>query len=113
MPRPHEAVSAPPPSRGTVSPSTDDFPGNVFLTPDFVRHYRGPWCWPFPQPPMAPGDLRASLLRGVEYLDGALDSQIDADAAALLNNLEVLHGLVAVVIAQLRTPSSSENRTLQ
>jgi hypothetical protein len=114
MPQQHEAVSAPEPSHETVWASTsrlDDFPGDRFLSPDFVKHYRGPWCWPFPKPAMASADLRAAMLHAADCLDASLDAQVDGDEAELLRNLETVNGCVAVVIDRLR--GSSDNRVLQ
>jgi hypothetical protein len=62
---------------------------------------------------MTPGDLRASLLRGADYLDGALDAQLGGDVAALLHNLEVLRAIVQVALDQLNKLAPSENRVLQ
>jgi hypothetical protein len=65
-----------------------------------------------PKPePMSPGDLRASLLHAAEYLDASLDAMIEGDDGGVVDALEVLRGIVAVVLGQMRAPS--ENRVLQ
>jgi hypothetical protein len=76
-----------------------------FFFPDYSMFVLAP---PAPEPqraPLGPGDLRA-LLHGAEYLDVALDAQIDGDEAELVRNLETVRGLVAVVISQLQKPPS-------
>jgi hypothetical protein len=90
-----------------------DFPGNVFLNPDFVRHYRGPWIWPFPRPPMAKADIYGATLQADTYSEAARDALRAGDDAAVLNALEVQAGVIAVVIERLRGSSSENLRKLQ
>jgi hypothetical protein len=84
-----------------------------FLSEKFLRpSYGDAWTW-FARPPMATGDLRASLLHAADYLDQALDAQIEGDDCGVVDALEVLRSIVAVVLGQISAPSSSENRVLQ
>ena len=57
---------------------------------------------PPPPEPMAPGDLRASLLHAAEYLDASLDAQIEGDEEAMRSALEVTRGIVQVALGKLR-----------
>lgn len=73
-----------------------------------------PFIYFAPKPePMAAGDLRASLLHAADYLDEALDSQLDGDHDALRHNLAVLRSIVDVVAGQLDGASSEYAVTLQ
>jgi hypothetical protein len=98
--QPEESVNSFP-----CSDDQDNFPGNVFLSPDFVKHYGGAWIWPFPKPAPSPGDIRSALLNAAVYVDDALDAQIEGDDAKLLNAVEVLRSIADVVIGQMRKPS--------
>jgi hypothetical protein len=84
---------------------------DYFCSPAFVRHYPDAWRW-YPaevvQPPMAPGEIRASLLHGEEYLSDALDAHLEGDDARLVNAIEVLSAIVAVVAGQLRGSPSEQ-----
>jgi hypothetical protein len=84
----------------------------LFLLARFRKALSRRWVWPFPKPPMSPGEIRAAMLNAVAYLDGALDAQIEADAAAVRDALEVARAMVDVALSQLHAPSS-ENRVLQ
>ena len=83
--------------RRTLSASYIRFPGDDGPPWSYI-----PPTAPEPrQPTLSRGDLRASLLHGAEYLDAALDAQIEGDPAALLDALTVLLAIVQVAIDQI------------
>jgi hypothetical protein len=76
--------------------------GSFFLSAEFLRPYRAePWVYPFPRPPMAPGELRAAVLHAAAYLDCGLDAQIDGVRHAL----EVAGAIIKVALGILPGPS--------
>jgi hypothetical protein len=49
------------------------------------------------------------MLHGAEYLDGALDAQLEDELAEVLRNLTVLAAIVGVAIDELHALTTSEN----
>jgi hypothetical protein len=91
----------------TEERSAQDF----FTSAEFLKPYGDAWVWAFPRPPMSQADVRGALLTAAEYVDEALDAQIEGNGAAMRSAVEVARSILAVVLGQVG--GSSENVVLQ